>query len=148
MAMTGGRTFVANVTITSWPQSGAGFGFAEIVDGGQLGEQVSIKAPVIERLTSERGWTATSLGRTFRARLGPNPGRRPDAPPWQLLDVANPTFEDHTHGTLLFGLAEDQAPFEATSTDPVGLAERVKRLEEQIHELRLAVFGDHEDRTS
>lgn len=145
--MTTSRTFVAGITVTSWPQSGAGFGFAEIVDGVHRGDQVSIKAPVVERLTSERGWSATSLGRTFQARLGPNPGRRPDAPAWQLLDVVETTFAQSSDDAMPFGLAEDPQPFGETATRQPNFAERITRLEAQVRALQEAIHGErHDDR--
>ncbi|TVQ38977.1 MAG: hypothetical protein EA356_02220 [Geminicoccaceae bacterium] len=148
--MTTGRTFVATVTVTAWPQSGVGFGFAEIVDGPHVGDQISIKAAVVERLTAERGWHATSLGRTCQARLGPNPGRRPDAPPWQLLDIAETTFAEAAPAPGLFGLAEASQPYGETVAHPhqPDLAERVARLEAQVRDLQDAIYHhrhDHRD---
>ncbi len=143
--MTMGRTFVASITITAWPQSGVGFGFAEIVDGPHLGDQVSIKAAVVERFAAERGWSATSLGRTCRARLGPNPGRRPDAPPWQLLDLAEPTFSQAVPAAAAFGLAEAQQPYgDETVAGERDLAERVARLEAQVRDLEDAIHRDRQ----
>ncbi len=141
--MTTGRTFVAGITITAWPQSGVGFGFAEIVQGPHVGDQVSIKAAVVERFAAEHGWNATSLGRTCRARLAPNPGRRPDAPPWQLLDLAEPLFTHAAPDAARFGLAEQQQPY---GDEPVRgapqLAERVARLEAQVRDLEDAIRRD------
>ena len=146
-AVTTGRTFLATITITGWPQSGAGFGFAEVVDGPHVGDQVSIKSAVIERLTTERGWTATSLGRTCRARLGPNPGRRPDAPTWQLLDVEEATFAQALPEAAPFGLAEQPHPYGDTVAHRPTLEERVARLEAQVRDLQDAIDRDrHDDR--
>ncbi len=144
--MTTSRTFVATITITSWPQSGAGFGFAEIVDGRHDGEQVSIKAPVVERLALERGWAATSLGRTCQARLGPNQGKRQDAPPWQLLDVAEPAYAPAADRPVPFGLAYEPPAYGAPEPSAPSLAERIARLEEDVRELQDAVFEDEENR--
>ena len=143
--MTAGRTFPANVTITAWPQSGVGFGFAEIVDGPHVGDQVSIKAAVVERFAAEHGWGATSLGRTCRARLGPNPGRRPDAPPWQLLDLAEPTFAQAAPAALPFGLAEAPQPYGEPVARQPDLAERVARLEAQVRHLEDVLLRDRHD---
>ena len=141
--MTTNRTFVATITVTSWPSSGAGFGFAEIIDGAHEGEQVNIKTPVVERLVHERGWGATSLGRTCLARLGPNQGRREGAPPWQLLDIAEPRFEQVVPRSLPFGLAQEPPAFgEPDDHSLPSLAERIARLEEDVRELQDAVFDD------
>lgn len=143
--MTSNRTFVSTITITSWPQSGSGFGFAEIVDGTRHGQQVSIKAPVVERLALERGWGATSLGRTCDARLGPNPGRRPDAPPWQLLDVVEQQFGQAAPALTPFGLAESRPSYGSPVSRSFTLEDRIAQLEEQVRELQDAVFDEGDD---